>query len=577
MNAAVKPFGRKLKTSTLWILASLGLVIFVFLQVLPTTVSESLQVEQTKNIISKDEAKQSAANFMESILGISGNLNENLVTYETYSEVYGYLSKEKLMESYLKTYDKQFPLELFRVRFENPDEIHSAVTVDVHMTTGQVVGFEKIASASNSTKDLMLELSSESSSTTLMAKAREGNLSLEEKDALATPYLKSFGFTRDKLILASEEEEIGIQYQLQDNEIGKSKGFIDIRFEFGAVSSMETYFSTPESHIDYVDAQTRLAYWLTFGGYALFTLVLGILAIVFSAKTRPHSSFKRGIFLSSLYFILSIIGAINMLPYLQKEGVDPIFLIIGFLVQGILTLTMAASVYFSLVGGDGLLKKNGLNLWARSKEPGYGRHVLTSMADGYAWAFILLGLQSIIFVILDKTIHFWSTSDATQSPYNLLYPLLFPLLAWVAGIGEEAVYRLFGIPMLKKIVRNTFVASLITTMIWAFGHTLYPIYPVITRPIELGIIGLLFSFIFLRYGFIAAVFSHVIFDSILMALSLIFMGGSINLVAGLFYIILPAIVAYVIYLFNPPGKERRTPLIQKREEPLITTPHPEGH
>lgn len=94
MNAAVKPFGRKLKTSTLWILASLGLVIFVLLQVLPTTVSESLQVEQTKNIISKDEAKQSAVNFMESTLGISGNLNETLVTYETYSEVYGYLSRK---------------------------------------------------------------------------------------------------------------------------------------------------------------------------------------------------------------------------------------------------------------------------------------------------------------------------------------------------------------------------------------------------------------------------------------------------------------------------------------------------
>ena len=48
----------------------------------------------------------------------------------------------------------------------------------------------------------------------------------------------------------------------------------------------------------------------------------------------------------------------------------------------------------------------------------------------------------------------------------------------------------------EKIVRNTFVASLITSIIWALGHTLYPIYPVISRPIELVIIGLLFSYIF---------------------------------------------------------------------------------
>ncbi|MNF08178.1 hypothetical protein D3C80_2085330 [compost metagenome] len=67
-----------------------------------------------------------------------------------------------------------------------------------------------------------------------------------------------------------------------------------------------------------------------------------------------------------------------------------------------------------------------------------------------------------------------------------------------------------------------------------------------------------------------------------MALSLMFMGGVLNITAGLFYIALPAIVAYVIYLFNPPGKERRQdgitpPDKNKKEEPFITTPRPEGH
>jgi len=103
------------------------------------------------------------------------------------------------------------------------------------------------------------------------------------------------------------------------------------------------------------------------------------------------------------------------------------------------------------------------------------------------------------------------------------YAWLLPIVAWLAGISEEAIYRLFGITMLKKIVRNTFVACLITTLIWALGHTLYPIYPISTRPIELTVIGLLFSYIFLRYGFITAMFSHVVFDSILMGATLIWL------------------------------------------------------
>ncbi|HEY4389964.1 MAG TPA: CPBP family intramembrane glutamic endopeptidase, partial [Paenibacillus sp.] len=301
-----------------------------------------------------------------------------------------------------------------------------------------------------------------------------------------------------------------------------------------------------------------------------------VLAIVYSIVTRAHTSFKRGLFLASLYFVLSMVGAINMLPYLQKDSLSNGILVFSFVLQGVVTLLMSGSIYVSLVGGDALWRQKGRNLWPRAKEPGYGRHVLTAMKNGYAWALILLGVQSIIFLALENTIHTWSTTDASQSTYNMLLPLLFPLLAWVAGIGEEAVYRLFGIAMLKKMFKSTFVASLITSLIWAFGHTLYPIYPVISRPIELMFIGLLFSFVFLRYGFITAVFTHVIFDTILMAISLIVMGGGLNLAAGLFYLILPAIVGYLIYRFNPAHKDHPTPPT-KKEEPIIPTPHPEAN
>ncbi|MMZ64959.1 hypothetical protein D1872_273260 [compost metagenome] len=90
----------------------------------------------------------------------------------------------------------------------------------------------------------------------------------------------------------------------------------------------------------------------------------------------------------------------------------------------------------------------------------------------------------------------------------------------------------------------------------------------ISRPIELLFIGLLFSYIFLRYGFIAVMFAHVVFDSILMSLSVMFMGGTLNMVSGLFFIVLPALVAYVVYLFNPPGKERSSAPATIKEEPL---------
>lgn len=192
----------------------------------------------------------------------------------------------------------------------------------------------------------------------------------------------------------------------------------------------------------------------------------------------------------------------------------------------------------------------------RAKEPGYGQYVLDSIRAGYIWAFVLLGVQTVMFIILSFTLHNWSTTDATQSPYNMRYAWLLPIVAWLAGLSEEAIYRFFGIPMLKKVFRNTFIACLITTLVWAFYHTLYPIYPISSRPIELTVIGLLFSYIFLRYGFIAVMFSHVVFDSILMGATLIFMKESVNVGAGIFAIIMPFIVAYIVYRFNPPQKPK---------------------
>ncbi|WP_410772000.1 CPBP family intramembrane glutamic endopeptidase [Fontibacillus sp. BL9] len=570
MDSYSKPQTRRMKTRTLWILAAIGLIVFILLQIVPATDSETLQMEQSAELITKAQAEESAAKFAETTLGLSGPFDDALVTYETRADIYGYLTREDLMVDYLKKYEKQFPYDIFQVRFKKPGGLLSSLTVDVHMTTGKVVGFKEIPETG------FPGLGISDSSDAVSANSGVEGLTWEEKLALAHPYLKSLGYGDDTQLVV-DETPAGLALTVTGYEAGQSNAQIDIVFYEGKVSGIESYFTVPQSHTDYVKGQTTIANWLTYAGYALLTFVLGILAIVYSALTKVHTSFKRGILLSSIYFVISMGSAINMLPYFEKEGLSGPLLIFGLLFQGGVTLVLAGSVYFSLVGGDGLWRKQGINLWGRAKEQGYGRHVLTSMADGYAWALILLGVQSVIFFILEKTIHMWSTTDASQSPYNMVYPVLLPLLAWVAGIGEEAVYRLFGIPMLKKMFRSTLVASVITTLIWAFGHTLYPIYPVISRPIELLIIGLLFSFIFLRYGFIAVLFSHVIFDSILMSLSIMFTGGTVNIAAGIFYIALPAIVAYVIYLFNPPGKERPPVPSQKKEEPLFTTPHPEGH
>ncbi|CAM3046803.1 type II CAAX endopeptidase family protein [Paenibacillus sediminis] len=564
MNPTGQPLTLRINHKRLGLLAAIGLVIFLFLQVFPSTASDTLEIQSTK-IISKEKAAEAAKTFIQSHFDNITTLGKPIITYQSKSDLYGYLSKENLLKSYNKKFEKKVPYDVYRVRYTDVDQSGHYIDVDVHMTTGKVVGYTIDSMKSEYSMNLIFNEKSEQRKQSVQRNL-EGNLSLSDKESLAAPVLKEWGYSKQSLTLVTKDNEPGLVYTVPNSKIGNSQ--LELKFSFvdGEIRSFEPTFTVPASHTAYVKSETTKAKWMTFAGYAFLTFVLGILAIVYSIITRAHTSFKRGIFLTILYFVISMAGTYNMLPLLEGEGLTDGYLVFGILFQAVFTLFMCALLYFSLVGGNGLWKKEGLNPWPRAKEPGYGKYVLNSMIVGYEWAFILLGVQSIIYIILENTIHTWSTTDTSQSPYNMLYPWLFPTMAWLAGISEEATYRLFGIKMMKKIVKNTFLACLIPTIIWAFGHTLYPIYPVVSRPIELIIIGLLFSFIFLRYGFIAVMFAHVIFDSILMGYGLVTVGGTLNISVGIASIIIPAIVAYIIYLFNP----------AKKEKPYVTTPHLEG-
>ncbi|WP_314589609.1 CPBP family intramembrane glutamic endopeptidase [Paenibacillus terrigena] len=555
-------FNRKI----LLTLGTIGLIIFILLQVLPAFFSPQASEAPNQPAISKEAATDKALAFVkQNWPQANPNAVEASISYATNSNLYGYLVSNKLLDKYHKTFVQKYPYEYYRVEIPERNVPSKAYYIYLNMQSGEVISWKMFTP--------------------------EDTPSLRTKDELidaAKQHLAKAGYDINLLTVQQTTSEknfpnhTNIVLEDTSRKIGESTLLITVQFIQDEISSVTPAFSVPESHLLYVQQQQRNANWMTGLGYYLLTVALAVLAIVYSILKRRYTSFKRGIFLALLYTGLSIFSFFNIMPAMKAMSgdmpVDDTLLIATALLQCVVTVIMGVATYFSFVGGDALWRERGLNPWPRFREPGYGDYVFRSMGIGYITAFFLLGLQVIIYIALSITIGTWSTTDATQSTYNMIYPLLFPLMAWVAGIGEEATYRLFGIIMLKKIVRNTFIACLISTLIWAFGHTLYPIYPTYSRPIELIFLGLGFSWIFFRYGFITAVFAHVIFDSIGMGLSVILMkNGTTYTLIGLGYMILPAIVAWVIRWFcrmrypNDPN-EPVEPIQPKEKEPLTTTP-----
>lgn len=547
MNPVGQPLQQRALSKKLVISGIIGLIIFFMFQVLPSLLSETEQVGTT--VITKVEAGEKAAAFAVQELGYTEAADEKwIVTYQSDSSFYGYMSREKLLEDYTKQQlDQRYPFDVFQAELHSPS---MNISVDVNMYTGEITAFAQGAEAASDADQ------SYGAKPAAIQESNDSGLTLEQKEKLALPWLQKWGVHPADLQIEPVMQDYDLVYADNKVQIGESRLLYKFNFAQGTVSSFQPGFSAPGWHVSYVEEQTTLATKITLWGYGLPTLALGILALIYSILRRKHTSFARGVFISSLHFVIMMVSTYNMMPETTDDSPEGrITAVVMFIIYVLYSLLMSSLLYFSLVGGDGLWRQEeGLNPWPRSKEPGYGQYVLDSIRAGYIWAFVLLGVQTIMFIILSYTLDNWATTDASQSPYNMRYAWLLPIMAWLAGLSEEVVYRLFGIRMLKKIVRSTLAASLITTLIWAFGHTLYPIYPISSRPIELTVIGLLFSYIFLRYGFIAVMFSHVVFDSILMGATLIFMKESVNVGAGIVAIIMPFLVGYVIYRFNPPQK-----------------------
>ena len=313
-------------------------------------------------------------------------------------------------------------------------------------------------------------------------------------------------------------------------------------------------FKVPLDYEQYVKQQDRLGSMLSLLGNLLPSFLLLIFAIIYAIRNRHFTSFNRGWLMSIIFFVFYLINILNMMDGIRASVGEKqhaaVYAVVDTSITAVLTAVLAVATYFSLVAGDGLWREAGRKLWPRMREPEYGSTVWNSMKIAYVLAFSLLGIQSIILIVLQLTTGAWSTTDVTQSVYNLDAPFLLPLLAWCAAIQEEAVFRFFGMGLFRKWFKNPLIAALIPTIIWALGHVTYPIYPSTTRLIEVTILGLLFCFIFMRYGFITAVFTHAIFDSVLMSSSLLFTGSTLNLLLGIFYMLAPIGIAYVLRIWS---------------------------
>lgn len=138
------------------------------------------------------------------------------------------------------------------------------------------------------------------------------------------------------------------------------------------------------------------------------------------------------------------------------------------------------------------------------------------------------------FYLLANRLGAWAPADIPYTELlNTRFPWVFVLLmGFFPAVSEEWMFRAFSIPYLQRLFRLRWLAVLLASFIWGFGHAAYPNQPFYIRGIEVGIVGLILSWAMLRFGILAPLIAHYCIDAFFTAFLLLRSGNTYLVASG---------------------------------------------
>lgn len=521
--------------SFLIICAIAALIVFCGMELIP--ILSGSQAEAVKHAADRKAAEEAALRFVQERIGEEAELDAFSI-YSSERIAFGYLYKEGLIQQVMDDLKDVLPLEYYRVEVKD-SETGNVHYVDINPYTAQPAEWD-------------LQLSGRP-----LPAAELERIAAEAAAGIAGDTLKAS-------LVHTDAEAGEVTFRLDHASIGGAEIELTVRADTAGVNGVTVAWSVPPAYVSLVERQDQLASWLSTAATVL-SGIMQLAAVIYVFAHIKQVRLARGVVMSLVFAAFYSVININMYPawkgvmleMLNGEtppaaGLEsPESLLAGLismlLITNLFTLTLAIGMYFSAVAGDLMIKQQGWKLWPEWRSEEYGGHVYASVWKGYLFAVIMLGLQAVIYIGAESGFRTWYTIDAMTSANNLLYPFLMPLLAWCAAVSEEAIYRLLGISLLKKLFRFTFPAVLVSSIIWAAMHVSYPVYPFYTRLVEVTLIGIAFSYIYLKHGFLTAIYAHAVVDIIWMGLAIVAHTPTpLHWAAFLLNLIAPAAIAVIV-------------------------------
>lgn len=344
-------------------------------------------------------------------------------------------------------------------------------------------------------------------------------------------------------------------------DIKESTHRLTVKVQGNRVDHYDEWIKVPDTwKREYENIRSNNDLLNSIGGVGIILTVLLLFIMILVRARKKDIRWKTAFLYSGVIATLLVLFEINNLP-LQLYFYDTKVSFSSFLTQTILFQLIAQPVLIGALLG---LLIGGAEPLYRDQYPHHlsFRHILTpqgiksrsffiSAIIGLSLTLATFAFQTIFYLVSEK-LGGWSPTEIPNFDQLGTYiPWVGVLLGGlVPAFLEESVSRTFSIPFLQKYTKSTVLAVVVSSVIWGLGHAGYESQPFYIRVIEVSAMGILISWIFLRYGILATLIWHFSVDAVYSAMIFLKSGNAYYFTTGVVcagLVMLPLIYAIITY------------------------------
>lgn len=376
------------------------------------------------------------------------------------------------------------------------------------------------------------------------------NVDKTEAEALAKEFASkywSIDFAQHTLVEHSTEEKPNgridhtLEYERTDATIGDAPYRVTIRISGNKPTKTMVDIKIPQAferrYACMRSANAIIADWASTAMYILYYLLGCLLGLMLLLRADRDWLIWRAPFFWAFFISLGmILSTLNHYPlwWISYQTTDSTISFIASMLQLLLVSfgNYFIKLFIAFVAAESLTRKafpNQIQLWS-SAEPDVASswQMIGRTIGGYLMISFDFMFVTLFYLFSLHYLGWWSPADTLIEP-NILatyFPWFSPFISALrAGFWEECLFRAIPLAsamlLAKKYGKKYWImggAMILQAVIFAAAHANYPAQPAYARLVELIIPSFVFGGLYLAFGLIPAIISHVTYDLILMAL-----------------------------------------------------------